>query len=244
MRLKRLLRSNALLRVAVAVIAAYIRFVFATSRWRTVGGEHPEAFLRAGRPFVGAFWHGRLSMMPLAWKGERGHGLVSQNRDGELIARVLARFGIAGIRGSTRRGERDKGGGAAMRSLLRALKSGDTVFLTPDGPRGPRMRAAEGVAQVAKLSGCPMVPTTFAISRRRLMGSWDRFVLPLPFAQGVFIWGPPIHVPRDANAAQVAAARQALEDALNSITAEADRLCGQEPVAPAERPVESIRARA
>ena len=104
MRIKRLLRSDALLRVAVALITWYIRFVVATSRWRTIGGEHPEAFWRAGRPFVGAFWHGRLSMVPLAWKGERGHGLVSQNRDGELIARVLAQFGIAGIRGSTRRG--------------------------------------------------------------------------------------------------------------------------------------------
>lgn len=245
MRIKRLLRSDAAFRLASAVIAAYIRFVFATSRWQTVGGQHPEAFWRAGRPFVGAFWHGRLMMMQLAWAGDaRAHALISQHRDGELIARTNAHFGLGSIRGSTQRGDRDKGGGAAIRSLLRTLKAGDTVFITPDGPRGPRMRAAEGIVQVARLSGCPIVPAAFAISRRRLMRSWDRFVFPLPFARGVFIWGPPIAVPRGADAAAVAAARQAVEDALNTLTAEADRLCGQEPVAPAEWPAGADHARA
>jgi hypothetical protein len=245
MRIKRLLRSKAVLRAAVAVIAAYIRLVYATSRWRAVGAEHPEAFWRTGRPYVGAFWHGRLLMMPRTWQGRgAAHVLISQHRDGELIARAIAHFGLSSIRGSTRSGERQKGGGAAIRALLKALKAGETVFVTPDGPRGPRMRASEGLVHVARLSGCPILPTAAAVSRRRIMGSWDRFILPLPFARGVFIWGPPISVPRDADEAAVAAARQALEDALNAITAEADRMCGQEPVPPADWPAGSPDARA
>jgi hypothetical protein len=94
------------------------------------------------------------------------------------------------------------------------------------------MRASDGVISLARLSGVPVIPATYGASRRKVLGSWDRFVVPLPFSRGVFLWGEPIQVARDADAAAQEAARQELEDRLNALTREADRLCGRETVPP------------
>ncbi len=231
---KRILRSGAFQGAASALAALYIRLVHATGRWRVVGAAAPEALWRDGTPFILAFWHGRILMMPYSWpRATPINMLISQHRDGQLIARTVRRFGIASITGST-----SHGGPAALRAILRVLKAGQSVGITPDGPRGPRMRAAGGAVDIARLSGVPILPGAFAASRRRVLGSWDRFVLAWPFSRGVYVWGAPIVVPKDADAAAREAARRQLEDGLNAVTAEADRLVGCAAIepAPAELP--------
>ena len=105
--------------------------------------------------------------------------------------------------------------------------------MTPDGPRGPRMRISDGIVQAAKLAGVPIFPLTYSSSRRRVFGSWDRFVLPFPFSKGVFSWGDPIHVPRDMDDAGLEAKRLELETALTKLTQEKDRKLGLEVIEPA-----------
>jgi lysophospholipid acyltransferase (LPLAT)-like uncharacterized protein len=95
------------------------------------------------------------------------------------------------------------------------------------------MRSSDGIVSVARLAGAPVLQATYAVSRRRVLGTWDRFVVPLPFARGVIAWGEPIAVARELDAAGVDAVRRRIEDALNAITAEADRLCGQPAIEPA-----------
>jgi len=235
--IKRLLRSAPFVRVVADAIALYIRFVHATSRWETIGGEYPQQFWDAGKPFVGAFWHGRLLMMPLAWKTDHpSHVLISQHRDGELIARTMDPFGIGTIRGSgAKAGKKDKGGRAALRSILEALKQGESVIFTPDGPRGPRMRVSPGMMAAARLARVPVLPVTYAVKRRRVINSWDRFILPWPFNRGVFIWGEPIDVFSDITEPPERAALR-VEAAMLALCEQADRLCGQTPIPPADRP--------
>lgn len=209
--------------------ANYIRLVHASGAWQSVGAETPERFWREGRSFILAFWHGRLLMMPYCWKkGAPMHMLISRHRDGEIIAETIRHFGLGTVRGSSRRG-----GGAALRAMLKALKSGAHVGITPDGPRGPRMRAGLGAVSLARLSGAPILPATYAASRRSVLSSWDRFILAKPFSRGVVVWGEPIHVSRDADEAEQERARQTLEERLNAITEQADRMVGAEPVPPA-----------
>jgi hypothetical protein len=226
---KRLLRSTAVRGVLCALAAQYIRLVHATSRWRVERGEIPEAYWQAGKPFILAFWHGRLLMMPYCWPRDmRINLLTSQHVDGQLIAGMARHFGLASVTGSTSRG-----GSGAVRSTLRALKRGEYVGMTPDGPRGPRMRAASGIIDIARMSGAPIVPAACATSRRRVLGTWDRFIAPLPFSQGVFVWGTPLKVPRDADSAACEAARRTLENEINAVTRGADRLVGQRAIEPA-----------
>ena len=228
--LKRLTRSSAFQALLCWIAANYIRLVYITSRWREEGRKPALQLTSQGEPYIAAFWHGRLLMAPTGWDRRAPLSvMISQHRDGEMIARTVHHFGVATVRGSTSRG-----GSKALRIMLKTIKSGHNVAITPDGPRGPRMRAQAGIVLLARLSGAPIVPATYAVSRRKLASSWDRFVIALPFSRGVYLWGTPIYVDRDADEDALERARLELEDSLNALTEEADRRVGVVPVTPAE----------
>lgn len=215
---------------AAACLAAslYIRLVHHTGRWRVLGEDIPESFSRAGKPFILSFWHGRLMMMSYCWRQARSTiVLTSSHRDGRIISRTVRHFGIDSVVGSSRRG-----GARAARRLIRLLRGGGIVGITPDGPSGPRMRVGEGTVALARLSGAPIIPATFAASRRRVLASWDRFVLALPFSRGVFLWGDPIDVPKDADPQIMEARRLELEQAMNALCERADAMVGQRAIEP------------
>lgn len=227
---KRLGRSPKLRAGLCWLASVYIRLAHVTGRWRIEGDALPNTLWDAGKPFILAFWHGRLLMMPKIWRHDVPiHMLISQHRDGELIARTVAHFGIHWLAGSTTRG-----GGMALRSMLRALKAGECVGITPDGPHGPRARASSGIITVAKLSGCPIIPATWSAGRTWTAPSWDRFIVAKPFASGVFLWGEPLEIPKDADDETLERLRQELEARMNALSARADRSVGR----PDEPPLE------
>jgi hypothetical protein len=133
-----------------------------TMRITTKNSKVADNFWKEGQNFIAVFWHGRQLMMPFANKGKRISILISQHRDGELIARTVARFGFHAVRGSTTRG-----GAAALRRLVRQARGGDLVVMTPDGPRGPRHVVQPGVLKLAMLTGLPIVPLTFSASKKK-----------------------------------------------------------------------------
>lgn len=227
--MKRWLKSGAVQAAIAAAAALYIRLFYATTRWQVVGEDHVAALVAARRSFVGCFWHGRMLAMGRFWNARAPMAmLVSAHTDGQIIARVIARLRCSTIVGSSTRG-----GASAMRAIVRALREGTSVCFTPDGPRGPRMRAAAGPAVAAKLAGAPIIIAAYSTSRARILGSWDRFLLPMPFGRGAIVVAEPIIVAGDADDAAIEAARALVEARLNEATATADRLCGREPIAPA-----------
>src|SRR5262249_56691084 len=134
------------------------------------GAEGGGGVAGGGRWFMVAFWHGQLLMMPLAWhRLVPFHMLVSGHPDGRIIAGAMTYFGIETIAGSTRRG-----GSAAFRTMLKCLKEGACVGITPDGPRGPAMNASLGIVNVARRAQVPILPIAYATSRRRAPATWDR----------------------------------------------------------------------
>lgn len=226
--LKRIGRSNAARAVLCWIIALFIRLIWWTNRWQKEGYDHPKACHATRRSYIGAFWHGRLLMMPYGWPRVMPLAmLISPHGDGRLIADAVRHLGVDIIAGSSNRGA-----GPALRALVRTLQQGSCVAITPDGPDGPAMAATAGAIQLARLSGAPIFPITYATSRRRILASWDRFHLPLPFGRGIFIVDPPIVVPPDANDAAIEVLRSHLETRLRAITAEADRRMGHGAVAP------------
>jgi len=227
--LRRIARSDALRWLVGRLAAAYIRVVRLTGRWEEIGREVPQSFWAEGKPYIGCFWHGRMLMMPPFGNPDVPFRmLISRHPDGQLIARTIRHFGIDSVAGSS-----SKGGTEALREMVRALKDGACVGITPDGPRGPRMRAAAGIVALARMTGLPILPATFSASRRWLAPNWDRFLVPLPFCRGVFHWGAPIAVPKDADAETLERLRVEVEDRLNQMTRDADRACGVAPVEPA-----------
>ena len=220
--LRDLLRYRPVRALACRAAAGYIRLVRASGRWTIENSDAVSRRVAEGKPFIACFWHGRLLMIPHAWTYSAPmHILISHHRDGRLIADVLSRFGIGAIAGSS-----SKGGEAAVLRMIRTLRRGEFIGLTPDGPRGPRMRAGLGVIRTAQQTGVPIVPVSFAASRRRVLGSWDRFVVALPFGRGVIGIGDFIDIPRDADAETLEKLRRRLESDLNSLTCELDARFG------------------
>lgn len=146
--------------------AGVIRLLGKALRIRTQGAEDVEALYRKGHAIIIAFWHGRQLMMPLAYRGEEAHILISQHRDGELIQRVVARFGFRAVRGSSTRG-----GTSALRHLIRLGQAGKDLVVTPDGPKGPRQVAQMGVIHLARATGLPIVPLAFGCSKKKSSGA-------------------------------------------------------------------------
>jgi len=206
--------------------ARYIRLVWRTGRWSVENTAAVEDFVRARKPFIACFWHGRLLMIPQAWPYDAPMSiLISRHRDGRLIAETIARLGIGTITGSS-----SKGGRAALRGMLRALEAGEYIGITPDGPRGPRMRVGAGVIRAASLARVPIVPVTYSASRRRVFRSWDRFILALPFSRGIIRVGDMIEPPDDNDEIAVERARHKLETSLNEMTRELDVGFGLPPI--------------
>jgi lysophospholipid acyltransferase (LPLAT)-like uncharacterized protein len=230
--LRRFVRSDRLRRVLCYSIHLYIRFVYWTGRWDVEGAEHPRRLREAGKPFILAFWHGRLMMIPMAWQRLAPiHMLISAHRDGRIIADAVAHFGVQTVTGSTRRG-----GSAALRTMVRSLAAGDCVGITPDGPAGPAMIASTGIVNVARLARVPIVPVTFAANRRRHMRSWDRMQIALPFSRGAFIWGEPIEIGTDLDEAGVERARRLVEQRMQDMVAEAEARVGHSLTLPPPQP--------
>lgn len=222
-KIRQFVRSDRLRRVLCYAIHLYIRFVYATNRWSVEGAEHPRRLRDAGRPFILAFWHGRLIMIPMAWQRLAPiHMLISAHRDGRIIADAVAHFGVQTVTGSTR-----KGGSAALRAMVKSLAAGDCVGITPDGPAGPAMVASNGIVNVARLARVPIVPVTFATSRRRMMRSWDRMQIALPFGRGAFIWGEPIVLDDRLDEDGVERARREIESRMLDMVAQAETRVGR-----------------
>ncbi len=154
--------TNAL-KVAVVPPVGYqvIQMLRRTMTWQTEGGEHVSRFFAQQKQVILAFWHAQQLMMPLAIPGLEAHVLISQHRDGELIRRIVARFGLDAVRGSSTRG-----GAEAFRQLIRIGRSGGNLVITPDGPKGPRQVAKVGVVQLARATGLPIIPMAFGCSKK------------------------------------------------------------------------------
>lgn len=202
---------------ASLAISAMLRLLSATWKTRTAGEEHWHKLRDSGEPFVYALWHGRMLLPIWRHRGEGVATMASKSQDGEIIARWLARNGYFVVRGSTNRG-----GARGIVRLMRSLQEGRGVALTVDGPKGPPRVVQEGLLLLARKSHAWILPVSASATRPRFLKSWDRYLLPKPFSRNTVIYGEPFRLRRETD--PEAAAR--VKDAIDSITAEADRRAG------------------
>lgn len=208
-------------RIQVALIAGFgaplLRVLCATLRVEVAGADRLRAIDGAGTPFILATWHGRILPSVWFWRDRGMVVVISENFDGEWIARIVARFGYGTARGSSSRG-----GARALRQLVRAARHAPTAF-TVDGPRGPKGVVQPGAVWLAKATGHPVVPFHAEAARHWTLGSWDGTQIPKPFARVVMAVGEPISVPANADAAALDQASHLLQLRLQ----DAERTCRQ-----------------
>lgn len=217
-KVKQVLRSPAVQWTVGALATAYMRFVRLTGRL-----DRPDP--PAGGPFILATWHSRLFLLSYLRIGDRPMiALISGNRDGQLITKIARMFGIHAVAGSSSRG-----GSQAIREMVRLSREGHSIYITPDGPRGPAMKAQYGVVELARLTGLPILPAAASTSSGGERNTWDRILVPYPFGRTVVRWGEPISVGENSN---LEILREKVETALTELQQQTDRACGRPPVEP------------
>lgn len=208
------LRSKWWSRPVGHLIWFFITLVCFTLR-KHVRVENPDPENPAGsRPVIVSIWHNRIFVPCYVYKyvlkGKTGMSmLTSASKDGALLGTVAEDYGMRAVRGSS--GRR---GVAGFMDMLREVREGYSMCITPDGPKGPRYKSHPGVIKLASVSGVPIVPVLIDYTRFWRLGSWDGFVIPVPFSRVNLVWGTPIHVPAELDDAGIRSYCEKLDAAM------------------------------
>lgn len=216
--MKKLFRSQGVQQVLALIFAGWLRLCFATMRWTREGQETAEgvwAAHRAGDP-AGAilcFWHGRIPLSPVSWPQAPGQrhdmrALISRSADGEFIALAMQSIGFPAIRGSSKKKSdpgKNKHGEQAFRDMIRWVKDGGGIAITPDGPRGPHEVMQAGTPALARVTGAPVLLVGLACKPALRLGSWDAAMIPLPFGRAAMVWDGPLRAAREDDPEALAA---------------------------------------
>ena len=203
---------NCSLAVAPPVAATVLRAWFATCRLRVHGRERMEEAVREHGAAIAAFWHYSFLYLFYHLRADSAAVMVSSSRDGEYIARLARQFNHLPVRGSS-----NQRGFRALREMVELMHQGSSAGIVADGSQGPARRAQSGAILMASKSGRPILPMAWATDRSIAINSWDRTLIPKPFATIVLHHGEPLFVPTPVSHAEVEVFRQELETRLNTL---------------------------
>jgi len=219
---RKLSKISIIQKVVAWLLANYLTLVYRTTKWAHQGEHYILDYVQQDRPCIIAFWHNRIMMGPFAWHFKKPfYMLISSHSDGVLISKTVGHLGINTVAGSTSRG-----GLGAVKHLITMLKQGHYIGITPDGPRGPRFIASEGIINLARLAQCDIVPLCYNVKRNKILRSWDRFIVPLPFTQGIIAWGKPFKLHEDSATVPYQLAAHLTQQMLD-LSADVDHFCDQ-----------------
>ncbi|WP_428897606.1 hypothetical protein Dip518_001397 [Parelusimicrobium proximum] len=198
------------------LIYAYSMFLGWTTKIRYFLTDEARKMDAEGQNYIFGIWHNQQAFLLYPYRNQKVCSLISLSKDGEYIARVLPKFGMKAVRGST-----SKGGYSALRALIDISQAGYHPMLTPDGPRGPVYKVHPGILFLAMKTGLPIMPVGCGLSNKFTVGSWDRMRIPLPFGRCALVYGRAIYVNEDTDFEE---AKHMLEKQLNEVTMRAEQM--------------------
>ncbi len=202
----------------------YVLFVYKTSTINLKNRKNIESLFKNNESFMYAFWHDQLLICPLTWQSEfEIKVLISKHRDGDIIAKLISNLGFKAIRGSTHKAgkTRNKGGLLSARQMIKSLKKGVSIGISPDGPKGPRHKVSDGILSISRLSNASILPVGIGFKKKWVLNTWDKFIIPKPFNQITIIWGEPL--PALKNEKNINQIKSKLESTMYSLTKRANR---------------------
>jgi hypothetical protein len=206
------------------ILVPVTRAWFDTCRVRVLNERIYREYFLSDKPIVAGTWHRAAIYFLYFFEKLRPMIMISQSKDGEILAQYAAGFGVVPARGSSH-----KGGLNALKQMQHYLSGGGKACATVlDGPQGPAYVAKKGMIHLAKISGAPLIPIIWSADRvLTVRDSWDKTMLPLPWSRVCIAFGDPITIPADAGSQALHYYRKLVQDRLNGMTIEVDRLCGQ-----------------
>lgn len=214
-------RRSLLEALVCALVPLLLRLLVRTWSIRIVNREVLRDYIDAGRPLIVATWHQMIIPGVAFFRDRKAVIMVSQSRDGELIARVNLRMGFRNVRGSSSRG-----GGEALLAMIDVLRGGAQGAIMVDGPKGPAREPKAGCVVAAARSGAPLIPLGCRARPAIQARNWDRTLIPLPFARVVLSFGEPLSVPAETTPEDVERWRVRVREGLLRAEEGAERLLG------------------
>ena len=202
-------------KLALRGIQGFIFLTGVTAKISWVGKEIVDEMIESNRPFIICVWHHDIYFSTWLLKEMNLTALISSSRDGEYINKVLNCFGFRAVRGSSTRG-----GIGAMKQLVRCLKEGQSIAITPDGPQGPIHKVQEGIIALAKMTGAPIIPYRYEGNSCWNLNSWDNHKIPKPFSKISSVFGQPFYIPKSASNSDFENYCQQLEMLMNDLIPE------------------------
>ena len=214
-----------LLRVLPPVGALLIKLLMLSCRVIKAEGKEriSKALARTGGKAVYATWHQRIAYHYLHLRNRNVTIMISQSRDGEYVSKIARCLGFKSVRGSSTRGGRK-----ALEELAQRISQGESAGMLADGPLGPARVAKMGSVVMARNAQIPLIPVVWGADRCWVFNSWDRQLIPKPFARGVIYFAEPIWIPRSTQREELEAYRRLFEDRLNQGTRWCDEQFGPE----------------
>ncbi len=218
------LRRRLLYLFARPLLKSLLNVLWLTCKVKTIrGDEHAERIIRNGKPVIPCYWHqhhifGLWYMLRLRKRGLKVGFLISPSRDGEIPAKIIESWGIRAIRGSSNRT-----GARALKELYEVItREGISPVNTSDGPTGPIHKFKPGAIMLAQMSGAPILPISWSASRYWRLASWDRFIIPKPFARITIAVGEPRFIERKFGMTELEPIQLELEQTLQALTRNAE----------------------
>ena len=166
------------------------KFICFSIRWKCYDEDQKSNVINNKDQYIFCCWHNRLFLGPhLLPRNRIINALQSSHSDGMITSIAFKYLGMNVILGSSM-----KGGMQAFRKMVKCIKNGESIAITPDGPKGPKETVKEGVIKLAQITGIPIVPLVWSTKKFKLIDSWDNFVIPFPFSKGIYTFGKPIYV--------------------------------------------------
>ncbi len=230
--LKKILKLPAVICCLSFLIYVYSKIAGITCRWKMQNVQDIVEKLKDNNA-IWVAWHAKATMMPFFWQkffNRKMAALVSPHHDGQIIAHFLKWYKITPVNGSTNENPRQ-----SALELMRALQNGYDLFISPDGPRGPRMRMKKSPIYYAQKTGKPIICACFSVSPALVIDkAWDKTMITLPCSKGVFALTDPLYVPEDISDEELEIYRQKLEDMANALSIACDEKVGRDPILPAD----------
>ncbi len=223
--IKRVMRTKIGLLFLSTLCIVMFRFLFISTRWACLDSRQKESIFNMTTPMLFCCWHSRLScLLFFLPKNRIFHMLRSEHADGGIGASFVHSFKMKNIPVSSK-----KGGHQAFIKMVRLVKNGDNIAIAPDGPRGPSGVIKDGIIKLAQLTGAPIIPLSWSSTWWKRTSSWDRFIIPLPFAKGVYAFGKPIYVQKKIDESEFEAYKLKVQKAMTDLAQLTDRATGQYP---------------
>ena len=190
------------------------KIIFLSIRWKFYNEDQKSNIFNTDNQYIFCCWHNKLFLGPHLLPTNRIiNALQSSHSDGMITSIAFKYLGMNVILGSSM-----KGGMQAFRKMVKCIQNGESIAITPDGPKGPKESVKEGVIKLAQITGAPIVPLVWTTKKFKLIDSWDHFVIPFPFSKGIYTFGKPIYVDKKISENNFEILRLEVENEIKRLT--------------------------